>query len=372
MRRELSSIRPPRGGISIHAPHTGCDVIGIPRYGHHDISIHAPHTGCDSQSEGASVFQVRISIHAPHTGCDAIGHCKLIEQCYFNPRTPYGMRRIRQERMVTARRFQSTHPIRDATFAGGGGASTGIISIHAPHTGCDPETEHYCEDVLFQSTHPIRDATTDRGGRRMTTAISIHAPHTGCDCSADSCPTGGRGISIHAPHTGCDGIRQERGSSRGYFNPRTPYGMRLDLRTGCCWFTSISIHAPHTGCDVVPRCTASPEIVFQSTHPIRDATSFSQSLSLPISGFQSTHPIRDATLIDLQQYGDQKISIHAPHTGCDDIKFRREELNDDFNPRTPYGMRLALQVLIFMVVLFQSTHPIRDATSGYLRRYVRT
>ena len=33
-------------------------------------------------------------------------------------------------------------------------------------------------------------------------------------------------ISIHAPLTGCDILRQKKTTRYGYFNPRTPYGMR--------------------------------------------------------------------------------------------------------------------------------------------------
>ena len=37
------------------------------------------------------------------------------------------------------------------------------------------------------------------------TVISIHAPHAGCDrIAALESTVGGHGISIHAPHAGCD------------------------------------------------------------------------------------------------------------------------------------------------------------------------
>ena len=34
--------------ISIHAPHAGCDLVGISIPVFEGISIHAPHAGCDS------------------------------------------------------------------------------------------------------------------------------------------------------------------------------------------------------------------------------------------------------------------------------------------------------------------------------------
>ena len=103
------------------------------------------------------------------------------------------------------------------------------ISIHAPLTGCDPLTAPPFPPLIrFQSTHPLRDATfqclyflllkyqyfnprTPYGMRQLlwfivdeAIKISIHAPLTGCDfaCAFDgACACC---ISIHAPLTGCD------------------------------------------------------------------------------------------------------------------------------------------------------------------------
>ena len=59
---------------------------------------------------------LKISIHAPLAGCD---HKMLIcafGLCYFNPRTPCGVRRSPcRLRACSARTFQSTHPLRGAT-----------------------------------------------------------------------------------------------------------------------------------------------------------------------------------------------------------------------------------------------------------------
>ena len=147
---------------------------------------------------------------------------------HFNPRTPYGMRRfLSLIDVCLPLRFQSTHPLRDATVSPTIWFAVGNISIHAPLTGCDhnrkhtrytysyfnPRTPYGMRPVLkaqsknlnsFQSTHPLRDATID---------VSFTSP----------------------PYNN--------------FNPRTPYGMRryLDI-------------------DKVR------DYQFQSTHPLRDAT----------------------------------------------------------------------------------------------------
>ena len=149
-----------------------------------------------------------------------------------------------------------------------------IISIHAPHTGCDRRrrrSRHRRWNFNPRTPYGVRP------DKALTTehaeAISIHAPHTGCDYGSVTQIAMVFEISIHAPHTGCDdGLQQGR--------------------TG--WV--ISIHAPHTGCDV---------------------SSFSMDMSGLIS-IHAPHTGCDVPLpgaFNLNPY----ISIHAPHTGCDEL-----------------------------------------------------
>ena len=77
------------------------------------ISIHAPREGCDK----GDVYQVRpvgISIHAPREGCDLMALTIHAIQL-----------------------FQSTHPVRGATFFAAVCLAVNLISIHAPREGCD-------------------------------------------------------------------------------------------------------------------------------------------------------------------------------------------------------------------------------------------
>ena len=63
--------------------------------------------------------------------------------------------------------------------------------------------------------------------------------------------------------------------------------------------------------------------------------------TMDIDIFQSTHPVRGATTNDNQQDTDEKlISIHAPREGCDGSFFA--------------GVGESIK--------FQSTHPVRGAT----------
>ena len=175
-----------------------------------------------------------------------------------------------------------------------------MISIHAPLTGCDCNTTNltYCT-CLFQSTHPLRDAT--RSGA------------TDEKCKQNSNPRTPYGMRRATPsiYTLC----------RGYFNPRTPYGMRpWSIPSG----SMISL--------------------FQSTHPLRDATLY---IPLPVAdstNFNPRTPYGMRPLGLVKQNANKYISIHAPLTGCD------------------FGS-ISSTMCFFQ---FQSTHPLRDATMWHL------
>ena len=100
-------------------------------------------------------------------------------------------------------------------------------------------------------------------------------------------------ISIHAPLAGCDPCIRIPADRRGYFNPRTPYGVRL--------------------------CGAFFQPFFER--------------------FQSTHPLRGAT-----------------------TSRRNMASTGHFNPRTPCGVRLMEYKSSSSSMVFQSTHPLRGAT----------
>ena len=104
--------------ISIHAPLAGCDQFGYALARALVISIHAPLAGCDLvtvfSNQPDAVFQsthplrgatrtrraahvaVHISIHAPLAGCDSDSRPGRCAAGNFNPRTPCGVRHVRQ------------------------------------------------------------------------------------------------------------------------------------------------------------------------------------------------------------------------------------------------------------------------------------
>ena len=149
-----------------------------------------------------------------------------------------------------------------------------------------------------------------------------------------------------------------------HFNPRTPCGVRPRLLRA----TEIRFFHfnPRTPCGVrrrIPRPQLA-EARFQSTHPLRGATHIAVRRILH-ELFQSTHPLRGATLTIMQ--GDQYaiISIHAPLAGCDRAAQFVIGKRDDFNPRTPCGVRQMSCSGNSKSYQFQSTHPLRGATHAY-------
>ena len=126
------------------------------------------------------------------------------------------------------------------------------------------------------------------------------------------------------------------------------------------------------------------QVIFQSTRPVRGATFIPERHERPIK-FQSTRPVRGATLTGLVQgsniifqstrpvrgatwRGSERghvriISIHAPRAGRDWGALRRFQVSFYFNPRAPCGARLGSITEISSELLFQSTRPVRGATS---------
>ena len=148
---------------------------------------------------------VTISIHTPHAGCDLQPSCNYFFAIKnFNPHTPCGVRPYARLHDRLSCQFQSTHPMRGATFVPSPVWLYTVISIHTPHAGCDK----LCYDIGTMKE------------------ISIHTPHAGCDIT----PALPSAMSF-------------------YFNPRTPCGVRPIKSIVEYRKVSISIHAPHAGCD---------------------------------------------------------------------------------------------------------------------------
>ena len=214
--------------------------------------------------------------------------------------------------------FQSTHPVWGATRRSR--LPTGQLPNFNPRTPCGVRR---ADLTICHYGHPI----------------SIHAPRVGCDIGAQSLGHV-RAISIHAPRVGCDG------------KPALQIQMAI-----------ISIHAPRVGCDGHLSHVCPFAFQFQSTHPVWGATC---GISIPCASplhfnprtpcgvrpskpstgggstqFQSTHPVWGATMAEDQEevgtYGFQ--STHPVWGATEHLATHPVEVND-FNPRTPCGVRL--------------------------------
>ena len=129
----------------------------------------------------------------------------------------------------------------------------------------------HIEAWKFQSTRPIRGATGANAAGGSSPAISIHAPHTGRDQRHRAADTAFTDFNPRAPY----GARRARclpASSTLDFNPRAPYGARRRPPYWQLPRPGISIHAPHTGRDEISTAVSEAITEFQSTRPIRGAT----------------------------------------------------------------------------------------------------
>ncbi len=89
-----------------------------------------------------------------------------------------------------------------------------------------------------------------------------------------------------------------------------------------------------------------------------------------MAGFQSTRPLRGATAPPPRPTGLTGISIHAPLAGRDGSPSLIPSTSINFNPRAPCGARLKAAHSRYTHNAFQSTRPLRGATSPLSCRYV--
>ena len=160
--------------------------------------------------------------------------------------------------------------------------------------GATPTVRSGGAAAQFQSTHPVWGATS----------------RCSLGCPAQS--------GYFNPRTPC-GVRPStsviRSGSRD-FNPRTPCGVRPEDLRAISFRVKISIHAPRVGCD--------------------ESTAYRAGLTTEIS----IHAPRvgcDGYCLSCNTGFD--ISIHAPRVGCDNTARTFSSGWSYFNPRTPCGVR---------------------------------
>ena len=234
---------------------------------------------------------------------------------YFNPRSPWGERLLRERKTVAHAKFQSTLPVGGATRP-----SRNLANI-----------------IRFQSTLPVGGATRLRSGMLLFLSISIHAPRGGSDRLVQGfyrpadisihAPRGGSDvhpsanftlfdISIHAPRGGSDRIFNRSDNRSHNFNPRSPWGERPKRRNAAIRKFAFQSTLPVGGATSPGTChKQKPRI---SIHAPRGGSDGRQSSpSKGSSGFQSTLPVGGATKDISRETLPSVISIHAPRGGSD-------------------------------------------------------
>ena len=257
------------------------------------ISIHAPLAGSDVSLAKIRPFPTDFNPRSPCGERPGRGKAGA-NRPDFNPRSPCGERRHGYTFGARGIQFQSTLPLRGATYRRLCSAIRPAISIHAPLAGSDyvapflgsvyryfnprspcgerrPRHDYTAAIVQFQSTLPLRGATPVDGlppgfhrdfnprspcGERRNGATYTILPE----------------ISIHAPLAGSDPEIRMFCTSNSDFNPRSPCGERRSRRCEVKGGSYISIHAPLAGSDRIPEEPVPSPFQFQSTLPLRGAT----------------------------------------------------------------------------------------------------
>ena len=141
--------------------------------------------------------------------------------------------------------------------------------------------------------------------------------------------------------------------------------MILSYRSFSCW---ISIHAPHAGRDVPGPPASEPSGPDFNPRAPCGARPCALVMISRSKVFQSTRPMRGATNSPLCRAYAACISIHAPHAGRDHIRSSSRRSKSNFNPRAPCGARLTASTAGSSRTPFQSTRPMRGATSAARKR----
>ena len=170
------------------------------------------------------------------------------------------------------------------------------ISIHAPLAGRDVETDRPVGGVLISIHAPLAGRDTMSYFHGVYNSISIHAPLAGRDKPSIDTMQAIMLFQSTRPLRGATELDDNSHNTPEHFNPRAPCGARPAVLMGVVMCGVISIHAPLAGRDSPtlkcplyqtnfnPRApcgarrwrsvSSSPQLIFQSTRPLRGATVF--------------------------------------------------------------------------------------------------
>ncbi len=259
---------------------------------------------------------------------------------HFNPRSPCGERLRRTSGCSGIDLFQSTLPVRGATCTQTRLALRRNFNPRSPCGERRIESRSDGDGNEFQSTLPVRGATCGNMYLAVFAPISIHAPRAGSD---DKAAEAEHKFAYFNPRSPCGERRQAGRLVRPAFNfnPRSPCGERLPGYRSGYSALQISIHAPRAGSD---------------RGGLQPPHGRGISIHAPRAGSDNRPD---------QRAGEAEISIHAPRAGSDGRMDGQGTGVRDFNPRSPCGERRLRWAGWTGWLTFQSTLPVRGATSAF-------
>ena len=153
---------------------------------------------------------------------------------------------------------------------------------------------------------------------------------------------------------------------------------------------AISIHAAREGgdvsvrfpCQMHPRFQSTPPVKaattnaspnagapsFQSTPPVKAATTRIINLTKQ-QGFQSTPPVKAATFCNTDRVGACRISIHAAREGGDLWSMSPPRMPAEFQSTPPVKAATFMTTSFISSSEFQSTPPVKAATENIPQRF---
>ena len=241
---------------------------------------------------------------------------------------------------ASSKSFQSTLPLRGATLNSVVNRPSLIFQSTLPLRGAtQARTWNETAYLRFQSTLPLRGATQNRLPARPHVGISIHTPLAGSDACRRACTAWDWNFNPHSP---CGERRSIyiKGYGIQNFNPHSPCGERPVSRSAPVTSALFQSTLPLRGATSCAACGSKLAWVFQSTLPLRGATS-GRLVLRSVFQFQSTLPLRGATYIQHLKCCQAEISIHTPLAGSDRPCSYSTGNHTNFNPHSPCGERRA-------------------------------
>ena len=207
--------------ISIHAPLAGCDRTGRPRPAH--ISHFNPRTPCGVRRVRDLLLRLRQIDFNPRTPCGVRpqGAHFSFQRQDFNPRTPCGVRLIHEVDGLLRDKFQSTHPLRGATKNFCSSRHRKNISIHAPLAGCDSKSAQK-NAALLRKRYKYKFFVCKKctSGDLTGAYSSKNTLYSGANCSENPCALSVRTHRISGPSTSNPGLMPKCSILERYFSPR--------------------------------------------------------------------------------------------------------------------------------------------------------